>query len=428
MARLLSQSDVEKLISMKDIVEILDKTYRGMGEGTVVNPAKGTLDLGESGPYPPYHADINSMPAYVGWVDTAGIKWAGGWMDNPARGLPYVSAIIVLVNPRNGIFTGVMDGTLITNLRTGAQTAVALKYLFPERKSLSVGLFGAGVQGRTQTQAIAELFGIDELRGLRHLPRSRRTICRRHGIRSQRKNHRLHSSRTGRRRGRRQYRHHAKDGFFRKEWFGPRLRTLPMGSYKECRDETLLSADAIVVDHVAQCLHRGALKDLAEAGRIGEKDITATLGELAVGKKPSSFPARLQDPLHSHRHRSQGCGRSGRGAPAGGGTGHRRNLRLRRLIQEQHRDRAAAKPPAANYCRSERDLCAQDDRGSSRGQFHRPLRPEGEDLSLLLPCHLEGIHRLIASPEGEQLVLLLPCHPEGCSTARRICWVWSSSE
>ena len=147
MARLLSQSDVEKLVTMKDIVEILDKTYRGMGEGTVVNPAKGTLDLGESGPYPPYHADINSMPAYVGWVDTAGIKWAGGWMDNPAQGLPYVSAIIVLVNPRNGIFTGVMDGTLITNLRTGAQTAVALKYLYPGRKSLSVGLFGAGVQG-----------------------------------------------------------------------------------------------------------------------------------------------------------------------------------------------------------------------------------------------------------------------------------------
>ncbi|HPK07340.1 MAG TPA: ornithine cyclodeaminase family protein, partial [Aminivibrio sp.] len=285
MARLLSQSDVEKLISMKDIVEILDKTYRGMGEGTVVNPAKGTLDLGESGPYPPYHADINSMPAYVGWVDTAGIKWAGGWMDNPARGLPYVSAIIVLVNPRNGIFTGVMDGTLITNLRTGAQTAVALKYLFPERKYLSVGLFGAGVQGRTQTRAIAELFGIDELRVYDIFPEAaaqfaadmesvvtgKITVCT---APEQAAEGDAVITVT-----------HAKDGFFRKEWFAPGSVLFPMGSYKECRDETLLSADAIVVDHVAQCLHRGALKDLAEAGRIGEKDITATLGELAAGKK-----------------------------------------------------------------------------------------------------------------------------------------------
>jgi alanine dehydrogenase len=285
MARLLSQSDVEKLVTMKDIVEILDKTYRGMGEGTVVNPAKGTLDLGESGPYPPYRADINSMPAYVGWVDTAGIKWAGGWMDNPAQGLPYVSAIIVLVNPRNGIFTGVMDGTLITNLRTGAQTAVALKYLYPGRKSLSVGLFGAGVQGRTQTRAIAELFAIDELKVYDTFPEAARkfaadmesavsgkiTIC---SEPQQASEGDAVITVT-----------HAKDGFFKKEWFAPGTVLFPMGSYKECRDEALLSADAIVVDHVAQCLHRGALKDLAEAGRITESSISATLGELAAGKK-----------------------------------------------------------------------------------------------------------------------------------------------
>ena len=285
MARLLSQSDVEKLVTMKDIVEILDKTYRGMGEGTVVNPAKGTLDLGESGPYPPYHADINSMPAYVGWVDTAGIKWAGGWMDNPAQGLPYVSAIIVLVNPRNGIFTGVMDGTLITNLRTGAQTAVALKYLYPGRKSLSVGLFGAGVQGRTQTRAISELFAIDELKVYDTFPEAARkfaadmesavsgkiTIC---SEPQQAAEGDAVITVT-----------HAKDGFFKKEWFASGTVLFPMGSYKECQDEALLSADSIVVDHVAQCLHRGALKDLAEAGRITENSISATLGELAAGKK-----------------------------------------------------------------------------------------------------------------------------------------------
>ncbi|MGI6253955.1 MAG: ornithine cyclodeaminase family protein, partial [Aminivibrio sp.] len=100
MARLLSMSDVEELLTMKDFIEIVDKTYKDMGEGKVVNPAKGTLDLGISSPYPPYEADINSMPAYVGWMDAAGIKWAGGWMDNPAQGLPYVSAVIVMVNPQ----------------------------------------------------------------------------------------------------------------------------------------------------------------------------------------------------------------------------------------------------------------------------------------------------------------------------------------
>lgn len=285
MARLLSMSDVEKLLTMKDFVEILDKTYRGMGEGTVVNPAKGTLDLGESGPYPPYRADINSMPAYVGWVDAAGIKWAGGWMENPAKGLPYVSAVIVMVNPQNGVFTGVLDGTFITNMRTGAQTAVALKYLYPDKKSLSVGLFGAGVQGRTQTMAISELFAIDELRvydifpdaaarfasDMKGFVSGKITVCDRP---EQAAEGDAVITVT-----------HAKDGFFQKEWFAPGTVLFPMGSYKECRDEALLSADVIVVDHIEQCLHRGALKELAEAGRIGEKDITATLGELAAGKK-----------------------------------------------------------------------------------------------------------------------------------------------
>ena len=285
MARLLCQSDVEKLISMKDVVAILGKTYLGMGDGTVVNPAKGTLDLGESGPFPPYHADINSMPAYVGWVDAAGIKWAGGWMDNPAQGLPYVSAIIVLVNPRNGMFTGVLDGTLITNLRTGAQTAVALKYLFPEKKGLTVGLFGAGAQGRTQTEAIAEVFPIDELKVYDIFPEAAKRFAQD-----------MESAVSGRITLCKTPEEaaagdavitvtHAKDGFFKKEWFAPGTVLFPMGSYKECQDEALLSADHIVVDHVAQCLHRGALKGLAEAGKITESRIDATLGELAAGKK-----------------------------------------------------------------------------------------------------------------------------------------------
>ena len=59
-----------------------------------------------------------------------------------------------------------------------------------------------------------------------------------------------------------------------------------MGSYQECDDEFILAADRIVVDHVGQCLHRGALKELSEAGKISEESIYATIGELAAGNKP----------------------------------------------------------------------------------------------------------------------------------------------
>ena len=88
---------------------------------------------------------MNAMPAYVGWTDSAGIKWAGGFLgERKKRGLPYITSMILLIDPKIGTFTAVMDGSLITNWRTGAQAAVALKYLRKNR-SVKLGLYGAGM-------------------------------------------------------------------------------------------------------------------------------------------------------------------------------------------------------------------------------------------------------------------------------------------
>jgi ornithine cyclodeaminase/alanine dehydrogenase len=62
-----------------------------------------------------------------------------------------------------------------------------------------------------------------------------------------------------------------------------------MGSYQECENEFILNADKIIVDHIDQCLHRGALKELADAGKITEKNIYATIGDIAAGKKSGEF-------------------------------------------------------------------------------------------------------------------------------------------
>ena len=70
---LLKQSDIDNLLTMKDIVEIVDKTFIGFGEGTTINPTKVNLDLGETASYPAYEGFMNAMPAYVGWLDIAGI-------------------------------------------------------------------------------------------------------------------------------------------------------------------------------------------------------------------------------------------------------------------------------------------------------------------------------------------------------------------
>lgn len=281
---LLSESDIEQVMTEKDVVEIVDKTFKGLGEGKVINPPKIGLDLGATAQWPPYGGFMNAMPAYIGWLDSAGIKWAGGFLDNAKLGLPYLSSIILLIDPQNGQFRAVMEGALITAMRTGAQTAVALKYLH-NKKSIRIGLYGAGMQGHYQTMAISELFNIDELRVYdikrevsekfakdmkdritgdivivnypEEVAVSDAVICITW----------------------------SKDKFVKNSWIKPGTVLFPMGSYQECEDAFILSADKIIVDHIAQCLHRGALKELAEKGKITEKDIYATIGEIAAGKK-----------------------------------------------------------------------------------------------------------------------------------------------
>ncbi|HOR54902.1 MAG TPA: ornithine cyclodeaminase family protein, partial [Synergistales bacterium] len=83
----------------------------------------------------------------------------------------------------------------------------------------------------------------------------------------------------------------SKEKFLKDEWIARGTKVFPMGSYQEVDDDFILSADRVIVDHVGQCLHRGALKELVEAGKFKESDIDGTIGEVVAGKKPG----RLSD-------------------------------------------------------------------------------------------------------------------------------------
>lgn len=281
---LLGRKDIEQVLSMKDVVEIVENTFRGMGEGTVLNPTKAALDLGESAPWPFYKGFMNAMPAYVGWLDSAGLKWVGGFRDNVALGLPFITALTLLIDPRSGRFLAVMDGALITNLRTGAQAAVPLRWLHAGSR-IRIGLYGAGAQARTATRAIAELFEI----ALLTVYDVRRDAALQFA-------HELASVVQGRIVVADSPEQAAesdaivcvttsRDKFLKDAWVAPGATVLALGSYQECEDEFILKADKIIVDHVEQCLHRGTLRDVVTAGWITERGIHATIGEVVAGKK-----------------------------------------------------------------------------------------------------------------------------------------------
>ena len=111
-------------------------------------PPKLYLDL------PEYHGDFRAMPAYID--GNAGIKWVSVYPNNCKRRLPSVLATIILCDPNRGWPVAIMDGTYITNMRTGAAGGVAVKYLARKDSSV-IGMIGAGMQARTQLSSISEV-------------------------------------------------------------------------------------------------------------------------------------------------------------------------------------------------------------------------------------------------------------------------------
>ncbi len=284
---LLSEADIKELISMKEIIDIAYKTFADLDRGKTLNPEKLNLNLGDSEPTElPYKASLNAMPAYIAWQDIAGLKWAGGFGAGRREiGLPFINALILLCDPNYGNFLSVMDGSWITAMRTGAQSAVALRYLFPDKKGMTFGLYGAGLQGRTQTMALTSEFTVDKLivydpvreaaekfkEDMRHLVQGKIVIANepKEVVDAD-----AFISVTP-----------ADNEFIKGEWLQKGSVFLALGSYRECDDACVLNTDYIIVDHIGQSLHRGNLKKLADLGKITEKDIYCTIGDLAAGKQ-----------------------------------------------------------------------------------------------------------------------------------------------
>ena len=282
---LITREQVKSLLDMPTALKIVEQVYRSHGEGKVVMPTKITLDLGEGRPWPPYKGFMNAMPAYLGDVDIAGIKWAGGFQNNYKIGLPYISAMILLINPKNGTFLAAMDGAYITAIRTGAASAVCAKVLARKDASM-LGIIGAGVQGRMHLRALQQVFKLKEVRvfdikegtaekyreqmtaelGLNILPkRSYQEVVEGADV--------ICTVTIG------------DEPMVKKEWLKTGSLIISVGSYQELDPDVALSADKIVVDHWGQASHRGELAKLVEAGKIGEKNIHAEIGEILSGKK-----------------------------------------------------------------------------------------------------------------------------------------------
>jgi len=157
----LSRAEVEAVaLPMTAIIEAPERAFAERGAGRTEMPPKPGIHPGA----PAADHFIHAMPASIPALGSAGVQWLSGYPGNTARGLPYITGLLILNDPETGLPKAVMDATWITAMRTGAATAVAAKRL-ARPGAASLAILGCGVQGRTNLEALSvALPGLAEVR------------------------------------------------------------------------------------------------------------------------------------------------------------------------------------------------------------------------------------------------------------------------
>lgn len=149
MPLLLSRQDVIKVLDMKDCMEVVEKAFAEMANGTAVLPLRIPIT-------PPDGLSLY-MPAYLKELGALACKIVTVYKNNPKKyNMPVTVGKVLLQDPNTGDVLCIMDGGYLTAVRTGAASGVATKYLARKAGGQVCGLFGAGVQAKSQLWAVAE--------------------------------------------------------------------------------------------------------------------------------------------------------------------------------------------------------------------------------------------------------------------------------
>jgi alanine dehydrogenase len=130
-------------------LDVVEGTYRAVAAGQVELPPK-------PGVHPRKDSFIHAMPAYLRDEDVAALKWVAGYPENKARGLPYISGLIVVNDAATGLPAAIMDAGEITAARTAAASGVCIRKWAPDGWS-EVAVLGCGEQGRYHARVVGEL-------------------------------------------------------------------------------------------------------------------------------------------------------------------------------------------------------------------------------------------------------------------------------
>ena len=151
----LTEEQMRKHLRMQDLIPAMEKALIDFSTGKIVQPVRQVIPVDPPGGF------YGMMPALT--PDGLGQKIVTFYPPNVSRGLPTHMATIFLVDRETGAPLAVMDGRLITEMRTAAVSAVATK-LLAQKEPKVLAILGSGVQARSHVEALRLVRKFEEIR------------------------------------------------------------------------------------------------------------------------------------------------------------------------------------------------------------------------------------------------------------------------
>lgn len=269
---------------MKSTLEAVENGFREMGNDRIEMPPRVYLHFDKG--------VLIAMPAYMPGLNAAGTKIVTVHPNNKKEyGLPAVIARIILNSPENGVPLAIMDGTYITALRTGAAGATGIKYLSRENSEV-VGLYGAGVQGRSQVMGLMEVRpGVKRVKVYDIVPEAKKGFVTEmkkmfpkvdfqavDAVKDAAVDSDIVITCTP-----------SPEAYLDGAWLKKGVHVSAIGADTGAKRELMTSvikkADKLVVDFVPQAFVVGDFKVPKDEGAITEENIYAQMGDIVAGKK-----------------------------------------------------------------------------------------------------------------------------------------------
>ena len=282
----LNGPDVDQLkLTDTEILTAVEDGLRAQGEKkTVIEPRMHLI------PDKAFNGHFIVLLGYIEPLGLAGVKIVGDYVNNYTLGLPSEMALLNLFDPRTGMPVAILDASAITDMRTGALTALGARHL-ARRNSKVLGHIGARGTAWWNVRLLNSIYDFDEIRIHSRRPESRTAFARRLEQDLGKKiivTDDWESCVRGADIVVEASRLNAPTPLLKTEWIKPGAFVVPYGTMSAVELSLTDMMDKLVVDDWGQCKGGmfGSLRAHVEAGKLSEHTLHAELGDIVAGTKP----------------------------------------------------------------------------------------------------------------------------------------------